>query len=534
MHTSSMRFSLFDWGVPGLEGYRTAHYQLGPGELEAHAISLGQATEADSGALVISTGDFTGRSPKDRYIVRDSHTEHKVDWNEINLPFSPEGFDRLFHRITRYFRGKDVWIRDGYVCADPGYRLNIRVFNETPWANLFCYNMFLRPAEDPESIQPRPDWLVIQAPGCLAVPGIHGTRQENFVLIHFTRRILIIGGTAYTGEIKKGIFSILNYLLPLRKGVLSMHCSANVGSRGDTAIFFGLSGTGKTTLSTDPRRKLIGDDEHGWNDAGIFNFEGGCYAKCIDLCREKEPQIYRAVRKGALLENTQFHPGTRLVNYADKTITENTRVSYPLYLLNNVQDPSLGPPPRNIFFLSCDAYGVLPPIARLTPGQAMFQFLSGYTAKVAGTEVGVTEPRSTFSACYGAPFLPLHPLVYARMLGEKLKKYNSHCWLINTGWTGGSYGQGKRISLSYTRALIHAALDGALEQAEFSEQGLFRLQSPLSASGVPSDILHPRQTWADPLAYDIREKDLALAFRKNFDRFATVADPEIRESLPGL
>ncbi|HUX83971.1 MAG TPA: phosphoenolpyruvate carboxykinase (ATP) [Chitinophagaceae bacterium] len=516
----------------GIQDYAVAHDQNSPDELIRQTLSRGLGDLADNGALMIRTGAFTGRAPKDRFIVKDDLTADTINWNEINLPFSEKGFDQLYRRITRYFKGREVWVRDGSACADPSCRIHIRMVTETPWANLFCYNMFLRPA--PGTPPPLPDWTVIHAPGCRAIPEIHGTRQENFTLIHLTKKILIIGGSGYTGEIKKGIFSFLNYWLPLRKGVLGMHCSANIGRGGDTAIFFGLSGTGKTTLSTDPDRRLIGDDEHGWNASGIFNFEGGCYAKCIDLQQEKEPEIYQAIRSGALLENTRFYPGTRTVNYSDVSITENTRVSYPLYHLDGVQDPPMGPAPRHIFFLCCDAHGVLPPIARLSREQAMFQFLSGYTAKVAGTEMGITEPRSTFSSCYGAPFLPLHPMRYARMLGDRLTAARSRCWLVNTGWTGGCFGTGKRMPLPCTRAMIRAALEGKLEKESFASTGIFRLQVPSACPGVTPELLDPRISWQDKEAYDQKEKSLAESYLKNFRKFENKVDPSVLSALPEL
>jgi phosphoenolpyruvate carboxykinase (ATP) len=532
MQTANMPFSVTGLEELGITGYARAHQQLAPAELVAQTISRKEGILADNGALVISTGNFTGRSPKDRYIVRDGRTSATVNWNEFNIPISEGAFDSLYRRITRYFRGKELWVRDGSACADPAYRLTIRMITETPWANLFCYNMFLRPGPGAPSLHP--DWTLIQAPGCKAIPEIHGTRQENFSVINFSRKIMIIGGSAYTGEIKKGIFSVLNYLLPLEHGVLSMHCSANMGADGQSAIFFGLSGTGKTTLSTDSERKLIGDDEHGWNGDGIFNFEGGCYAKCIDLSPKKEPEIHEAIRTGALLENVKFYPGSRSVNYSDKTLTENTRVSYPLYQLDHVQDPALGPAPKHIFFLCCDAHGVLPPVSRLTAAQAMFQFLSGYTAKIAGTEVGITEPRSTFSAGYGAPFLPLHPMMYARLLGERLKAGHTTCWLVNTGWSGGCYGTGNRIPLAVTRAIVKAALSGKLDRESFTSEGVFRLQVPASCPEVPAAMLHPRLSWNDPLAYDKMERELASAFLGNFKKFEGRTDPDIVAAAPQI
>ena len=393
--------------------------------------------------------------------------------------------------------------------------------------------MFLRPK--PEELKDfKPEWHILQAPTFFADPAADGTRQENFVLVSFTKKIIIIGGTGYTGEIKKGIFSILNFILPHQKNVLSMHCSANMGDAGDTAIFFGLSGTGKTTLSADPSRKLIGDDEHGWTDETVFNFEGGCYAKTIDLSEEKEPEIYRAIRPGALVENTTFIEGTNKIDFASKKITENTRVSYPLYFISNALEPSIGKTPKNIFFLTADAYGILPPISKLTAGQAMYQFISGYTAKVAGTEEGVTEPKATFSACFGAPFLPLHPGEYAKMLGEKMTRHKVNVWMVNTGWSGGPYGVGKRMKLDYTRAMITAALDGKLNDVDFTEHPVFGMLMPTSCPDVPAEVLNPRNTWANKEDYDIKAKELAGQFIKNFEKYASGVQPEILAAAPRI
>lgn len=513
-----------------LEGYRATplrrpdllfperdgiHYQNSPKELKQQILSRKEGQWSDSGVPVIRTGKFTGRSPKDRFIVKDEETKETVHWNEINQPLSPEHFDRLYKRMTRFIEGKELWIRDCYACADPLYRFDFRAISTSPVTGLFCYNMFLRPSADELTGVPGPEWTLIQAPGCLADPSTDGTRQSNFTVIHFGKKIILIGGSAYTGEIKKSIFSVLNYLLP-RKGILSMHCSANMGIKGDTALFFGLSGTGKTTLSNDPNRRLIGDDEHGWSDNCIFNFEGGCYAKCIHLSPEKEPQIYEAIREEALLENVSFFEGTRQVNYDDKSITENTRVSYPLFYLNHSVLPSVGRPPRHIFFLTCDAYGVLPPLARLSPEQALYYFITGYTAKIAGTEAGIREPRATFSACYAAPFLPLHPVVYAKMLREKIKKEKVNCWLVNTGWTGGPYGTGNRIPLPYTRLMVSAVLEGALQEAEYCKDPIFELETPLHCPGVRDSLLQVRETWKDPKAYDLQALELAKMFADHF------------------
>ncbi len=515
----------------GLRAGENIHYQLTPEELTAQAVSRGEGVLNDTGALVIRTGEFTGRSPKDKFTVKDDLTASTVNWNDFNIPFEPAHFDQLYTKMMAYLEDKEIWVRDAYACADPAFRLNIRVINENPWSNLFAYNMFLRPKEE-ELDHFRPDWHIIQAPGFRADPAVDGTRQHNFAIVSFSKRTILIGGTGYTGEMKKGIFGVLNYILPHDKGVLSMHCSANMGKAGDTAIFFGLSGTGKTTLSADPNRKLIGDDEHGWTDTTVFNFEGGCYAKTIDLSEEKEPEIYHAIRPGALVENVTFFEGSSRIDFGSKVITENTRVSYPLDFISNALEPSIGKTPKNIFFLTCDAYGVLPPISKLTAGQAMYQFISGYTAKVAGTEAGVTEPKSTFSACFGAPFLPLHPAQYAEMLGKKMKAHNVNVWMINTGWSGGPYGVGSRMKLGYTRAMITAALDGELDNVEYETIDTFGLAIPKSCPGVPSEILNARNTWADPAAFDAQAKKLAAQFVKNFEKYAANAGEEILAAAP--
>lgn len=516
----------------GLNTKSTIHYQLQPDELSEQTLLRGQGEVNDTGALCIRTGEFTGRSPQDKFIVKDALTENSVHWNNFNIAIAPEKFTALKAKVLNYLNAKEeLWVRDAYACADPQYRLNIRVINEHAWSNLFAYNMFLRPAEQ-EFSNFEPDWHIIQAPGFKADPAIDGTRQHNFAIVSFTEKTILIGGTGYTGEMKKGIFTILNYLLPHKLNVLSMHCSANMGKDGDVAVFFGLSGTGKTTLSADPNRKLIGDDEHGWTNDGVFNFEGGCYAKCIDLTEEKEPEIFRAIKPGALVENVMFFDNSRQIDFSNKAITENTRVSYPLHYISNAQEPSMGGLPKNIFFLTCDAYGVLPPISKLTPGQAMYQFISGYTARVAGTEAGVTEPKATFSACFGAPFLPLHPGKYAEMLGEKMRTHQVNVWMINTGWSGGGYGVGNRMKLSYTRAMITAALNGALDQVEFEKHPVFGMLMSKMCPGVPKELLHPRYTWADRAAYDQAAIKLAEMFIQNFEKYAAGVSEEILQSAP--
>jgi phosphoenolpyruvate carboxykinase (ATP) len=509
-----------------------AFTNLTPAELVEHALQNGEGVLNDTGALMADTGEFTGRSPKDKFSVADAKTENTVWWGDVNQKFDSDKFAKLLDKVINHFEGKKMYVRDAYACADPRYRLNIRVFNETAYHNLFCNNLFLRPTTE-ELKNFEPEWLIINAPSFKAVAAEDGTRQHNFSIIDFSRKIILIGGSAYTGEMKKGIFTVLNYILPQEKNVLSMHCSANIGKNGDTAIFFGLSGTGKTTLSADPNRKLIGDDEHGWADDSVFNFEGGCYAKCVDLTEEKEPQIFHAIKAGALLENTRFFPGTNTVDYSNISVTENTRAAYPLHHIDNIAVPSVGKTPENIFFLTADAFGVLPPISKLNVGQAMYSFISGYTAKVAGTEAGVTEPQATFSACFGRVFLPLHPGKYAEMLGEKLKANpNINVWLINTGWTGGAYGTGSRMKLPFTRAMITAALNGELNNVEFEAHPVFGYAMPKTCPNVPAELLNPRNTWADKAAYDAQANKLANMFVKNFEQYAAGVSKEIIDAAP--
>lgn len=509
----------------------TAYWNLPVPELVEHTIAMGEGVLADSGALVIKTGEFTGRSPKDRFIVKDKHTAETVDWNAINIAFDSEKFDHLYNKVVSYLEGTKVYVRDAYACADDNYRLSLRLVAQKPWSAMFANNMFLRPTEE-ETLTMNPEWTILCAPEFMAVAAEDGTRQHNFAIVNFSRKVILIGGTGYTGEIKKGIFSVLNYILPHERNVLAMHCSANMGKNGDTAVFFGLSGTGKTTLSADPNRSLIGDDEHGWSDEGVFNFEGGCYAKTIDLSIKNEPEIYNAIKFGAILENIKFHEGTRTPDYSNVEITQNTRVSYPIDYIDNALHPSKGGLPQNIFFLTCDAFGVLPPISKLTPGQAMYHFISGYTAKVAGTEAGITEPVTVFSACFGAPFLPLHPTRYAEMLGERMKANNVNIWLINTGWSGGAYGTGNRMKLRYTRAMITAALNGALNQVDFAELPVFGLQMPTTCPNVPSEVLNPRNTWKDKDAYDTKAQSLANSFVENFEQYKDKANEEILTAAP--
>jgi len=507
------------------------NYNLSSDELHDITIAKGQGVEAASGALAINTGEFTGRSPKDRFIVKDAKTADEIWWGDINIPFDGDKFQKLYDKVVAYLSEKEVFVRDSYACADEDYKLNIRVINERPWSNMFAHNMFLRPTStELESFSP--EWTVVNAPGFMADPAVDGTRQHNFAILDFTRKIALIGGTGYTGEIKKGIFSALNFILPVEKNTLPMHCSANVGKNGETAIFFGLSGTGKTTLSCDPERKLIGDDEHGWtNENTVFNFEGGCYAKVIDLSAEKEPEIYNAIKRGAILENVILDD-KGAVDFHDTSITQNTRVSYPIHHIDNIQTPSIGKNPKNIFFLTADAFGVLPPISKLTPGQAAYHFISGYTAKVAGTEAGINEPLPSFSACFGAPFMPLHPTKYAEMLSVKMQEAGVNVWLVNTGWTGGGYGVGNRMKLSSTRAMITAALNNELDNVEFVQHPIFGLEMPTTCPNVPTEVLNPRGTWSDAAAYDAKANELASSFKKNFAQFEEYANDEIMKGGP--
>jgi len=513
----------------------TVHWNLSPDHLTKICIDKGLGEISSSGALAVNTGEFTGRSPLDRFIVKDNITKDKVWWGDINIPFDTARFESLYNKVTAYLSGKELYVRDAYACADDRYRMNIRMITELPWSNLFAYNMFLRPTEN-QLKDFVPEWTIIQAPSFTSVDSEDGTRQHNFAILNFTRKIALIGGTGYTGEVKKGIFSALNFILPVFKETLPMHCSANVGENGETAIFFGLSGTGKTTLSADPKRKLIGDDEHGWTkDNIIFNFEGGCYAKVIDLSKENEPDIFNAIKPGALLENVVFKKGTNEVDFEDVSITPNTRVSYPIDHIKNIQEPSLAGNPKNIFFLTADAFGVLPPISRLLPNQAAYHFMSGYTAKVAGTEAGVNEPQPSFSACFGAPFMPLHPAEYADMLSKKMKVSNVNVWLVNTGWTGGPYGVGTRMKLKYTRAMINAALNGDLGSYSYENyhiHSVFGVAQPRKCPGVPTEVLSPRTTWNNDEAYYKMAFKLSNAFRKNFSQFESFASEEIRRGGP--
>jgi phosphoenolpyruvate carboxykinase (ATP) len=514
----------------GLRPDGTVHWNLPAAELCEHAIRRGEGKFSECGAFVALTRPHTGRSPNDKFVVREPGTEGQIWWGDVNVPFDPEKFEQLRQDVLEYLSQQDLYVRDVWAGADPAYRLGVRVISQSAWHSLFVHNMFIDPTEE-EKAAFEPGFVVLHAPEFQAEPRRHGTRSGTFIVLSFAERVVLIGGTRYAGEIKKSVFTIMNYMLPQQQA-LPMHCSANVGDGGDVALFFGLSGTGKTTLSADPLRHLIGDDEHGWTEDGVFNFEGGNYAKVIRLSPEGEPLIYRASRRfGAILENVVLDDETREILFDDDTITENTRSSYPITFIEGAVPTKRGGHPRHVLFLAADAYGVLPPIARLTPAQAMYHFLSGYTAKVAGTERGVTEPKAAFSACFGAPFLPLPPRVYAAMLGERLQQHGSHCWLVNTGWTGGPYGEGHRMKLQYTRAMIHAALHGRLRDVKMRSDPTFGFEVPTTVPGVPDDVLDPRATWQDKDAYDAQARKLAEMFRRNFEKFADVAE-EIRSAGP--
>lgn len=518
----------------GITQVKEAWWNLSPSQLTEMALQNNEGKLTSTGALMCDTGKYTGRSPKDRFIVKDQTTENTVWWGDINIPMSPESFDRLHTKILGYLANQKVYVRDAYAGADKTHRIKLRVINTLAWHNLFCYNMFIRP--EPYQLEAfEPNFTIINCPEFEADPEKDGTRQENFAVINMTKRIILIGGTGYSGEMKKGIFSVLNFLLPLEDGVFPMHCSANMGTaQQDTAIFFGLSGTGKTTLSADPERLLIGDDEHGWTSKNVFNFEGGCYAKTIGLTEENEPDIFRAIKFGAILENTRFLPGLREVDYGNVEVTENTRVSYPLDHIANSIEPSIGGIPKNIFFLTCDAFGVMPPIQRLSTAQAMYHFISGYTSKVAGTEEGIVEPTPVFSACFGAPFMPLHPAEYARLLGSKLQDHPTNVWLVNTGWTGGPYGIGSRIKLKYTRAMISAVLSDTMNNVGYRVHSLFGAEIPTSCPGVPSEILSPRETWKNDEAFYTTANKLVRRFHENFDKFRDQTEQAILDGEPTL
>lgn len=474
-----------------------------------------------NGSIAVRTGKYTGRSPDDRFIVDDEETHEGVDWGKINHPFSENKFDRLLEKMKTHLDGKEVFIFDGFVGADSEHRLPIRIITDHAWQSLFVRQLFIRPSAA-ELESHKPQYTVLAINDFKAIPEEDGTRTDVFILLNFTKKIVLIGGTPYAGEIKKAMFSVMNYILP-PKGVFPMHCSANLGKDGDTALFFGLSGTGKTTLSADSNRRLIGDDEHGWSDRGVFNFEGGCYAKCINLNKEAEPQIWNAIRFGTVLENVVVDNKTTIPNFNDSSLTENTRAAYPLDYIPGAIIPSLGGNPKTIIFLTADAFGVMPPIARLTKEGAMYHFMSGYTSKLAGTERGITEPRATFSECFGAPFMSRHATVYANLLGEKIVKHQTNVYLVNTGWSGGPYGIGKRMNIAHTRSMVTAALKGDLDHAKYRHDDIFNLNVPTECPGVPSEVLNPRNTWSEKDAYDISAKKLAQMFVENFRKFGNVS-----------
>ncbi len=518
MNEHSVSPSRFGLDTIGLEHRAHANWNLRPAPLYVASLRRGEAEVSDRGALVARTGKRTGRSPKDKFVVRESGSEAHVHWGETNRPIDPAAFDRVQAHVFAHLRERELFVQDLYAGAAPAHRLKVRIITEFAWHSLFVRQLFVRPPVDALRDH-QPDFTVVCAPLYHADPAANGLNSEAFILLNLAKKLVLIGGTSYAGEMKKSIFTVMNYVLPM-KGVLSMHCSANVGPAGDVALFFGLSGTGKTTLSADPNRRLIGDDEHGWSDDGVFNIEGGCYAKVINLSERYEPQIYRAIRFGSVVENVVLDPQTGACRYDDGSLTENTRGAYPLDFIENAVEPSVAGHPQNIVFLTCDAFGVLPPISRLTPEQAMYHFLSGYTAKVAGTEAGMgNEPSATFSTCFGAPFLPLNPKVYADLLGRKIARHNARVWLLNTGWSGGPFGVGKRMSLPHTRAMITAALSGKLDETPTAPHPVFRVSVPVACPDVPSEVLDARRTWKDGAAYDAKARELADRFIRNFDKF---------------
>jgi len=491
------------------------------------AVEKNEGVINSTGSLSVNTGKYTGRSPDDRFIVYDDKTRDIIDWGKINHQFPSDKFEKLFEKMKNFVENKELFIFDGFVGADPENRLPIRVINDRVWQNLFGRNLFIRPTNE-ELENHEPEFTILCINDFEAVPKIDGTRTNVFILVDLTRKIVLIGGTQYAGEMKKSMFSVMNFILPER-GIFPMHCSANIGEKGDTSLFFGLSGTGKTSLSADPNRKLIGDDEHGWSDNGTFNFEGGCYAKCINLNQEAEPEIWNAIKPGSVLENVVLDDN--VPNYDDSSLTENTRVAYPLDYIPGAVFPSVGGHPKVIIFLTADALGVLPPVSRLTKEGAMYHFMSGYTSKLAGTERGIKEPKSVFSECFGAPFMPRPASVYAKLLGEKINQHNTVVYLVNTGWSGGPYGIGKRIKIKYSRAMVTAALSGALDIVKYNHDNLFNLDIPIEVDGVPSEILDPKNTWDNKDSYDHSAKQLAQMFVENFKKFENVSS-EIIDAGP--
>ena len=515
----------------GLQPTSAVHWNLTPPQLVEHALENNEGILASHGPLSVSTGRFTGRSPKDKFVVRQSPSDQHIWWGPVNQPIDRSAFDALHQKVAAHLSQRPIYVQDLYVGADPEHRMPVRVVTEQAWHSLFARTMFIRPERD-ELPEMQPDFTVLQAPSYFANPDEDGTASETFILVDLEQRLILVGGTEYAGEIKKSIFSIMNYQLPLQ-GVMSMHCSANVGPAGDVALFFGLSGTGKTTLSSDASRTLIGDDEHGWTGNGVFNYEGGCYAKVINLSPIAEPEIFATTRTfGTVVENVVLDDDTREIDYDDDSLTENTRAAYPIDLIPNASPTGQAGHPNNIMFLTADAFGVLPPISKLTPAQASYYFLLGYTAKVAGTERGLTEPEATFSTCFGAPFMTLPPARYGDLLREKIERHQPDVWLVNTGWTGGPYGVGSRMEIAHTRAMVNAALDGTLAAGEFREDPIFGVQVPVSVAGVPDRVLNPRDTWDDPDAYDRRATALADRFKDNFTQYEEHVDDEVRSAGP--
>ncbi len=517
----------------GIAGLGAVHYNLIEPQLVAEAVRRGEGTLGLGGAFLCSTGQFTGRSPRDKFVVRTPTTE-KTIWWENNAPLSPESFAVLKADMLAHMKGRDYFVQDLYAGADPAHRLDVRVVTELAWHGLFIRHLLRRPGRE-ELDRFSPDWTIINCPSFKSDPARHGTRSETAIVLNFDEKVILIANTAYAGENKKSVFTLLNYLLP-EKGVMPMHCSANhaIGDTGEAAVFFGLSGTGKTTLSADPGRTLVGDDEHGWSGSGIFNFEGGCYAKTINLRREAEPEIYDTTHRfGTVVENMVFDPETLVLDFDDNSLTDNTRCAYPLDAISNASDTGVAGHPRNVIFLTCDAFGVLPPIARLTPAQAMYHFLSGFTSKVAGTERGITEPQPTFSTCFGAPFMPRRPEVYGKLLSEKIARHGATCWLVNTGWTGGAYGTGQRMPIKATRALLTAALDGSLNGVTFRRDPNFGFEVPVSVPGVDQGLLDPRSTWADPAAYDRQAARLVRMFTDNFGQYMPFIDDAVKAAAIG-
>ncbi len=533
MENLGVHISRHGLDLHGVESSGRAYWNLPPARLYEEALSRGEAVLAAEGPLVAHTGHHTGRSPNDRFIVRGDTEAETVWWGAVNRPILRSRFNALRDRVRAHMSSRDLFVFNGYAGADPAHQMPVRVVTELAWHSLFARNMFRRELDGDKLAAFKPDFTVLSAPSCVADPEVHGTSSPTFILVDFEQRQVLIGGSAYAGEIKKSIFSVMNYEMPQQR-VLPMHCSANYGaSRDDVALFFGLSGTGKTTLSSDPERTLIGDDEHGWGAEGVFNFEGGCYAKVIKLSPEGEPEIFATTRRfGTILENVVYDPDSRRLDLDDDSLTENTRSSYPLEMLDRVDVGGVAGHPRHVVFLTCDAFGVLPPISRLSEEQALYQFLSGYTAKVAGTERGVTEPSATFSTCFGAPFMPRHPGVYAEALGRRLSEHGSRAWLINTGWTGGPYGVGSRLSLGHTRRIVHAVVGGELDEAATRVDPVFGLAVPVRVEGVPDELLTPRQTWSDPAAYDDKAARLAGMFRDNFEQFADGVSAEVAAAGP--